>query len=253
MAPSPEGPRTVSKQQKPDRRSVVDEIRKSEKAAERRKGGMIIGVSVALGLLIIGAAAYKPVTDALSAREFKSKELSSIGAPASTCQDVTTSPANGMMDHVAPGTPIDFEGSPPAFGTHYDSWEPMDRKFYGEDRPDLGFLVHNLEHGYTVLWYDETIADDKEQMDVVRGIANKFDGDDMRNKFKAAPWTSDDGEPFPEGQHVALTHWSAGGAGESDTSKQVGVWQYCSEPSGEAVESFMTEYPYMDSPEPGGG
>lgn len=243
----------MSQQEKPNRRAVVDDIRKSQQSAEKRKGGMIIGVAVVMGLLIIGAAAWKPVTDALSMREFKAKELSSIGASADVCQDVTTAAANGTMDHVAPGTEIPYEESPPAFGTHYDSWEPMDRKFYDGDRPDLGFLVHNLEHGYTILWYDETVADDAEQMDVVRGIAAKFDGDDMRNKFKAAPWTSEDGEPFPDGQHVALTHWSAGGAGESDTSKQAGVWQYCAEPSGAAVEDFMTEYPYMDSPEPMGG
>lgn len=243
----------MSKQEKPNRQAVIDDIRKSQKSAERRKGGMVIGVAAAMGVLIIGAAAWKPVTDALSMREFKEKDLSSIGAAATVCQDVTTAPANGMQDHVTPGTAIDFEGTPPAFGTHYDSWEPMDRKFYDSDRPDLGFLVHNLEHGYTVLWYDETIAEDAEQMEVVRGIASKFDGDDMRNKFKAAPWTAEDGEPFPEGQHVAMTHWSAGGAGESDPEKQVGVWQYCSEPSGEALETFMTDYPYMDSPEPNGG
>jgi hypothetical protein len=30
----------------------------------------------------------------------------------------------------------------------------------------------------------------------------------------------------------------------------VGVFQYCSAPSGEALEEFMKQYPYMDSPEP---
>lgn len=243
----------MSKQEKTDRKAVIDEIRNSQKSADRRKGGMIIGVAVVMGLLIIGAAAWKPVTDAISMREFKEKELSAIGAGADVCQDVTTAPANGMQDHVAPGTFIPYEEAPPAFGQHYDSWEPMDRKFYDSDRPDLGFLVHNLEHGYTVLWYDETVAEDAEQMETVKGIAAKFDGDDMRNKFKAVPWTSEDGDDFPEGQHVALSHWSAGGVGETDTSKQVGVWQYCSEPSGEALETFMTDYPYMDSPEPNGG
>ncbi len=68
--------------------------------------------------------------------------------------------------------------------------------------------------------------------------------------FIAAPWTSDDGEAFPEGQHVAMTHWSAGGAGETDTAQQVGVFQYCSEASGEALQDFMDQYPQQDSPEP---
>ena len=243
----------MAKQEQSSRQARIDEIRKSQKSADRRKGGMIITVAVMLGLIIIVAAAWKPVSDALSMREFKNKDLAAIGAKADVCTDVTTQPANGMQDHVPPGTPIDYAEAPPAFGQHFDSWEEMGRKFYTDDRPDLGFLVHNLEHGYTILWYDETIADDADQMEVVKGLASKFDGDDFRNKFKAVPWTKEDGEAFPDGQHIAMTHWSAGGTGETDTAKQTGVWQYCSEPSGEALETFMTDYPYMDSPEPNGG
>lgn len=243
----------MAQQDKTSRQAKIDEIRNSSKTADRRKGGMIIGVAVAMGLLIIFAAAWKPVTDWWDMREFKNKDLAAIGAGPDVCQDVTTAPASGVQDHVAPGTPLDYEEAPPAFGKHYDSWEPIQRKFYGEDRPDLGYLVHNLEHGYTILWYDETIADDDEQITLLKGLAQKFDSNNFRNKFKVAPWTSDDGAAFPEGQHVALTHWSVGGAGAEDPSSQVGVWQYCSEASGEAIEKFMKDYPYMDSPEPNGG
>jgi hypothetical protein len=28
------------------------------------------------------------------------------------------------------------------------------------------------------------------------------------------------------------------------------VWQYCSDASGAALETFMADYPYRDSPEP---
>ena len=38
---------------------------------------------------------------------------------------------------------------------------PIDERFYTKDsRPELEALVHNLEHGFTILWYDETAADD---------------------------------------------------------------------------------------------
>jgi len=30
----------------------------------------------------------------------------------------------------------------------------------------------------------------------------------------------------------------------------VGVWQYCTDVSGDALNAFMLKYPYMDSPEP---
>ena len=122
------------------------------------------------------------------------------------------------------------------------------------DRPELESLIHNLEHGYTILWYDETVAEDESVLNELRAVAKKFPGtDNYRYKFIAAPWTADaaDGTKFPEGQHIALTHWSIGGEGETDTSKQVGVWKYCSEFSGEALEKFMLDYPYLDSPEPG--
>ena len=146
--------------------------------------------------------------------------------------------------------PVVYADAPPAFGQHWN--EPgvapaaFTRKFYtSNDRPELEALVHNLEHGYTILWYDETAADDGDMINTVEGIADKFTSDDenFRLKFIAAPWTSEDGEDFPEGQHIAFSHWSAGGNGETDTSKQEGVWQYCSEPSGAALKTFMERLP----------
>ncbi|WP_224766136.1 DUF3105 domain-containing protein [Nocardioides campestrisoli] len=233
------------------RQAVIDDIRKQQKATERRKGNMIIGVAVIAGLLIIGAAAWKPISDSRELSEFKDKDLASIGAPATVCQDVETKEASGSQDHVPEGTPLEYEDAPPAFGQHYDIWDSIDRKFYTDDRPDLGELVHNLEHGYTLLWYDESVAEDEKQMETLRGLASKFDNDsNFRNKFKVVPWRAEDGGEFPDGASVAMTHWSIGGAGTQDASKQVGVWQYCSEPSGEALEKFMLDYPYMDSPEP---
>ncbi|WP_426244855.1 DUF3105 domain-containing protein [Nocardioides sp. LHG3406-4] len=242
----------MAKQDKTSRKAVIDEIRNKQKSAERRRGGMILGVAVLVGLLIIGAAAYKPVKDYFDLKSFKDKNLSEIGLPADACQKVETKKAEGNQDHVPPGTPLNYPDAPPAFGQHYNVWAPITKKLYTTgDRPDLGELVHNLEHGYTILWYDETAAGDEKMMDEIRGIASKFGSDDnLRNKFKAVPWTSEDGDPFPKDAHIAYTHWSAGGEGETDPEKQVGVWQYCSAPSGAALDKFMLDYPYLDSPEP---
>ena len=86
--------------------------------------------------------------------------------------------------------------------------------------------MHNLEHGYTIVWYDETIADDGEAMTELEAVGKKFPGTtNLRYKFYAAPWTDDDVKrvgPFPKGEHIAFTHWSAGGAGETDPTKQEG-------------------------------
>ena len=242
-----------TKAEKSERQAKIDAIRSQQKGSERRRGFMIVGVCAVIAVLIIGAAAFQPLKDWWEQREFNDLQLSAIGAPASVCQPIETRNATGNQDHVEPGTDVPYEDAPPAFGTHWSVWDGIERKIYGGDRPDVGELVHNLEHGYTLLWYDETIADDEAAMDTLRGLASKFtDDSNFRNKFKVVPWTSEDGGAFPEGQRVAMTHWSVGGDGDP-SGEQTGVWQYCSEPSGAALEEFMTDYPYTDSPEPDAG
>jgi hypothetical protein len=244
----------VAKKARTDRQAVIDSIRSQQSKRENRRGMAIVGVCVLVAVLIVGAAAFKPIKDWYDLRSYASDSLGEIGAKASVCQKVTTKKAEGNQDHVEVGTPMTYPDAPPAFGQHWNMWDSMDRKLYTtSDRPELGELVHNLEHGYTILWYDETIADDDDAVQELRGIAEKFAGtDNFRYKFIAVPWTSDDenGAKFPDGQHVAFTHWSVGGTGETDPSKQVGVFQYCSAVSGAALDAFMKKYPYFDSPEP---
>jgi hypothetical protein len=250
----------AKKSSKSDRQAVIDEIRKKQKGAERRRGYAIVGVCAVVALVIVAAAAYRPVKNWWDLRQFKDINLASIGAPASVCDKVTTKPADGNMQHVPTASQVKSSTAPPAFGSHWNEQgtapAPFNRKFYTEkDRPELEALVHNLEHGYTILWYDESIADDADELNVIDGIADKFrsDSDNLRYKFIAAPWTSDDEDEsgkFPDGMHVALTHWSAGGHGVTDPASQIGAFQYCSQPSGEALKDFMLEYPYTDSPEP---
>jgi hypothetical protein len=242
----------VAKQAKTDRKAVVDSIRKQQQGTERRRGLTIVAAAGLIAVAIVGVAAWQPLSDALERRQFNDVALADMGAAADVCGEITKKDAEGEQDHVPQGTDMRYDDSPPAFGKHWDIWDTMERKFYSTgDRPELGELVHNLEHGFTLLWYDETAAEDDDVMTTLRGMADKFGGDDdnMRNKFKVVPWTSEDGDPFPEGKHIAMTHWSAGN-GHDSTGKQEGVFQFCSEPSGAALADFMEKYPYMDSPEP---
>lgn len=243
------------KSAKSDRQAVVDSIRRRQKSAEKRRGVAIVGVCVLIAVLIVGAAAFKPLKDWWELRAFDDLGLTEIGAPASSCQDVETKPVKGGAEHVATGTPVEYTRTPPAFGSHWNEAgvapATIERKLYTDDRPELESLVHNLEHGYTLLWYSDSIADDEEAMSTLRAIAGKFgDSSNYRNKFIAAPWTPSDGTPLPEGQNVALTHWSAG---DAEAGSQKGIWQFCSDISGAAIEQFMINYPYMDSPEPAAG
>lgn len=250
----------AKKPAKTDRQQVLDQIRKQQRGADRRRGYAIVGVCVLIAVAIIGAAAYTPVKNWWDKRQFDGVALASIGSPASVCQPITEQKADGNQQHVPEGTPVDYTTAPPAFGAHWNvagvAPDPMQRKLYTDsDRPALEVLVHNLEHGYTILWYDQTVAKDSSQMNELQAIADKLAGtSNFRTKFKAVPWlpTDEDGKPFPDGAHVALTHWSAGGEGETDPAKQQGVFQYCSAVSGAALNTFMDKYPYFDAPEPNG-
>jgi hypothetical protein len=238
-----------------DRRAVVEQLRREQQRKERRRTLVVLAVCVVIAVIIVGAAAVPLI----NASRDKAKPLADIGASrgAAGCRAISTKPANGNQDHKPEGTVIDYPDAPPAFGAHYPTPAPFSRKFYtSADRPKVSYLVHNLEHGYTVLWYDDTVAGNKTQLAAVKAIAAKFAGSSettrtMKSKFIAAPWTSKDGKAFPAGTHVALTHWSAG-KDATDTTKQKGVWQYCGKPSGAVVTTFMKAYPYTDSPEPQG-
>ncbi len=247
----------MAKTTKTDRQAVIEQMRKKQRGSERRRGMAIVAVCGAIAIGIVAVPAVPIILDKLDQRELDNTALANIGAAASVCGKITTKKADGSQEHLDIGTEVDYPRSPPAFGPHWSQAgvapAPFARKFYtAEDRPPVEALVHNLEHGYTILWYDETIAKDAQALKDIEAISRKFGGSSLRDKFIAAPWLESDNDKgkFPEGQRIAFTHWSAGGTGETDTAQQQGVWQYCSDVSGAALEDFIEKYPYFDSPEP---
>jgi hypothetical protein len=231
-----------------DRRAVVEQMRRDQQRAERRRTLIIISACLVVGLVIIGAAAVPLIRQ----NQLTDKPLKELGASSGSagCQDLVKKKASGTQDHQPEGTTIPYADAPPAFGPHYPQPAAFSRKFYtADDRPRVEQVVHNLEHGYNLLWYDDTIAEDKDQVAVIKAIAAKFSGTKPTDKFIALPWTSKDGKSFPKGTHVAMTHWSVGGD-PSKPSKAQGIWQYCARPSGSEVATFVKDYPFSDSPEP---
>ena len=221
-------------------------MRKQQQRAEKRRTRVIFAAVAVVALVIIGLGAYPLIQQ----NQASSGDLETLGvsAAAASCQDVVKKSAEGSNDHREIGSQIAYQDAPPAFGPHYPQTAGFARKFYtANDRQDLPYYVHNLEHGYNLLWYDETVADKADQLAAVKGIASKFEGNDLTDKFIALPWTAEDGKAFPDGAHIALTHWYADPETLQD---QEGVWQYCEAPSGEVVQQFVEDYPYTDSPEP---
>ncbi len=232
-----------------DRRAAVAEIQAKQKSAERRRTLLALAPAV-LVALVIGVVVYLQVQQQSVRND---AEIAAIGAPAAdACREVTTKTAEGNNDHRDEGVGIDYEDSPPAMGPHWGQFlvGGQIRKFWtADDRPPLERLVHSLEHGWTIIWYDQTVADDDEAMADLRGISDKYEGSDPKDKVMVAPWTEQDQGEFPDGAHVALTHWSMGET-NGNPKGQLGVWQYCTAVSGEAVDQFVVDYPYTDAPEP---
>jgi hypothetical protein len=243
-----------SKTAKTERQRLIDETLKKQRSAEKRRGNVIVAGAVLIALIIVGIAAVPPILGNFKEAAYADTPVDEIGASAKACQKPVEKTGKDVGNHVDQPQTVKYDTAPPAFGAHWNvagvAPASFREKFYDEDdRPPLEALVHNLEHGYTILWYDDTIADSGTKLAQVKAIARKYktsgDNQNFRNKFIAAPWTDDDenGKKFPKGQHVAFTHW------KGDTTNSTGVWQYCSDVSGEALVKFLDTYPYTDAPE----
>lgn len=112
---------------------------------------------------------------------------------------VVVASAAHVPDSVQPGP---YNSNPPAGGTHYEV--SYTAKFYEES--DLlslgkypeGHLVHSLEHGYVIFWYNCQIAgtDCTALKQTIQDVMKKTGGD----KLIAFPWSSMD---VP----LAMTSW----------------------------------------------
>ncbi len=75
-------------------------------------------------------------------------------------------------NHVAPGTSIQYNSNPPAIGPHYP--DPAHAGMYTTPPAD-GNLVHSLEHGAVILWYNPTQLSG-DQINTLKQIFNSTSG-----------------------------------------------------------------------------
>jgi hypothetical protein len=232
-------PKQTKKQVAQDRRETIENLRREQKRAERRKTFVFVGIAGVLGLGLVAAAAVPAIMDA--ANDPAGKALSSFGvSPAdASCDPVEEVEVSGSSEHVKDGTTVEYDSVPAVSGPHYAAPAPFSRKFYTpDDVPPIEHLVHNLEHGYALVWYDpETKGEALQELEDLseRGPEEKA----TRGKFIVAPWPAERGA-FPEGKTVAIARWG----------KEKGWKQYCGQLSGEAIGTFVNDHPYSDSPEP---
>jgi len=224
-----------------DRKARLEEVRRAQQAAERRRTLLVGGVAgvIVLALIIaVGVVIRQQVADS---------DITKVGvtAAAGKCDAPITDKSAGVSEHVGPGTStpnettVKYETVPPSSGKHFASPITPARAFYSaSDRPVLENLVHNLEHGYTIVWYDEKLP--KAQQDELKKLAPLArDEKNAGPKFIVSAWDASRGA-LPAGKQVAMSHWGA----------KAGHRQLCGAVSGEAIKDFVKKFPYTDSPEP---
>ena len=85
--------------------------------------------------------------------------------------------------HIPEGDPVDTPSDPPTSGSHYEvSWPAG---FYTEESAEYqdpyhdGHLIHSMEHGYIIFWYNCNLLDapacDQLKTDI-RGAMDDFNG-----------------------------------------------------------------------------
>lgn len=96
--------------------------------------------------------------------------------------------------------PGEYNSDPPTSGLHYA--EEAEAGFYDENiyTYPAGYLVHNLEHGYVIIWYNCDLISESQCSDLknqIRTVMEDLGG----TKFIAYPWPSLD---VP----VVVTSWT---------------------------------------------
>jgi hypothetical protein len=96
------------------------------------------------------------------------------------------------ISHVPEGTdPGPYNTDPPSSGRHYPSSLPAGFYFEGdiEDPYPAGLLVHSLEHGYIIFWYNCSILTPEDCTDLQAQISEVMERAD-NFKVIAYPWES---------------------------------------------------------------
>ena len=174
----------------------IDERRVAERDPDDG-GGIPLGPAILVGLLALSGGLVVYVTFLMggSGGTAAASGLPDRGADAVISQ-VQTEESNGL-DHREQGTEIGYERVPPTSGAHWGgSWESAG--FYTE-QPPLESLVHSLEHGAVVVYYDPAQLN-SEAEESLRGWASNQTGN-WRN-FIAVPNPNEN----PDSAYV-LTAW----------------------------------------------
>lgn len=195
-----------------DRRARLEDLRRQQRAAERRKNYMFVGGGILVALALIAAAVIPAyIHDQNKNRKNKTgyQAKPTSAEKAAGCTGVHNDPISAAAVHVP--MPVDYSKEkygdtkggtlpiPPTSGRHNPTTLPDTTQFYPvsiKARPERA--VHDLEHGYIVVWFDSKLpADQVTQLQALTKQANF-------SRLYAVGWWQGD---LPAGKHLVLTAW----------------------------------------------
>ncbi|CAN5577352.1 hypothetical protein BH20ACT21_BH20ACT21_21140 [soil metagenome] len=134
------------KLQEKQRKRLAEQARKAQQSqASRRSNLVTAGIAAVVVVAVVALVlSDRPSTPSVSIPD-------GVAASAAGCNDVEQF-AEQSRDHIDVGAEHDpYNSTPPTSGPHYGT--PADPGFYPNPlEPEQ--LVHNLEHGQLVIWYD---------------------------------------------------------------------------------------------------
>lgn len=206
---SPTSKKLLEKQQ---RRAAEEERRREQQKAARKRNMVTLLIAVVVLGVVVALVLQNRDDDAAVLAE-------GVGARQAGCTEVEEHEIEGQ-EHVEV-TP-EYGTNPPTSGNHLQT--PASPGFF-EEPVDPGAVVHNMEHGQIIFWYDpdapETVIDGIEAL-----VDQEFEAS------LAVPW-----DEIESPHTFAMTAWGAS--------------QQCRQVSQEVVDAFRTEY-QGKGPEPVG-
>ncbi len=232
-------------------RHKLEALRREQARRERRRFLLVTGIVVLVGLILVAAVLVPAYLKNLNSPSHKSLASYGASAAAAGCDpEVTVAPEPGPADpkiktsddadrfHLADTGTWTYKNNPPASGPHNATPMPTDVHYYAPDAQTqdqfVEHLVHNLEHGFVIAWYDDTIAKDKGKLQALQDMGTNLELKSLDPYFIAAPWPTSR-PPMPAGKHVTLTSWH----------KQT----LCADISGAALQKVVNDHPALCAPE----
>jgi hypothetical protein len=203
VAETPDDQSLSKRQRQKQRRQQKLQAQQAARQAARRRRVLTTGLIVAVLLGVTGAFVYSIVDDRLEERRLVAEASERLGELG--CTEIVEEPILGAA-HIPDGqeaaNPPDelYPVRPTTSGTHFGAWAitgVYDKVI------DERLLVHNLEHGYVNIFYDQDAPAD--QVEALKDFAREQIDSGRYEKIIVSEWKAglDDAENF------VLTAWGA--------------------------------------------